>query len=423
MRRHALLLCTLLSVALATVPALAVTQGRIMGQVIDENGEPVPEVTITITTPELTDYEDVVETNKKGRFTAVFLDATKNYMFKFEKKGFRTLEEPVKPTPGDNRRVTFTMPSYQAQPAQETDQVPTGAAARGLTEAQRVFNEGVLASQEGDAEGALAKFEEATEMDPELMQAHLARAGVYLSMDQPEQAVEAAERALEIEPGEVRALEIAYDAHSTLGHQEKAEEYLQQLQETGIDISTRLFNTGVAALNVGDLKTAADKFRAALREDPELTPAYSALAVVLVGLEEYEEALEAAEQTLQRQPDNDRAHRMKYQSLRLLGRLDEAVAAFHELKPEDQTEAIELQYNNATDLFNAGQTQEAAKVLEGLVAARPEHAKAHYLLGLSYTNLGDPASARTHFERFLELAPEHPDAATAQEMLKYLASG
>ena len=420
MRRHVLLLCTLLSAALATVPAFAVTQGRIMGQVVDENGEPVPGVKITITTPELTDYEDEVDTNKKGRFTAVFLDATKNYMFKFEKKGYRTLEEAVKPTPGDNRRVTFTMPSYQAQPAQETDEVPTGAAARGLTEAQRVFNEGVLASQEGDAEAALAKFEEATEMDPELMQAHLARAGVYLSMDKPEEAAAAAERALEIEPGEVRAIEIAFDAHSSLGNEDKAEEYLEQLEETGIDISTRLFNTGVAALNVGDYQTAAEKFRAALEEDPELTPAYSALAVVLVGLEKYEEALEAAEQTLQRQPDNDRAHRMKYQSLRLLGRLDEAAAAFQELKPADQVQAIQLQYDNATDLFNAGQTQKAAEVLEGILAARPDHAKAHYLLGLSYTNLGDPGSARTHFEKFLELAPEDPDAATAQEMLDYL---
>jgi tetratricopeptide (TPR) repeat protein len=423
MRRHVLLLCTLIPVALTTIPALAVTQGRIMAQVVDENGEPVEGVKITITTPDLTDYKDELETNKKGRFTAVFLDATKNYMFKFEKKGYRTLEEAVKPTPGDNRRVTFTMPSYQAEPAQETDQVPTGAAARGLTEAQKVFNEGVVASQEGDAEGALAKFTEAAEMDPELMQAHLAIANLYLIMDQPEKAGAEAERTLEIEPGEARALEIAYDAYSALGNQEKANEYLHQLQETGIDISTRLYNAGVSARNVGDYKTAAAKFRAALQEDPELTPAYSALAVVLVGLKQYDEALEAAEQALQRDPGNDRAHRMKYQALRLLGRLDEAAAAFHELKPEDQAQTIEVQYNDATDLYNAGQTQEAAKVLEGIVAAEPDNAKAHYLLGLSYTNLGDSAAARTHFERFIQLAPDDPDAATAQEMLKYLQSG
>jgi len=429
MRRNALLLsatlflsATLL-IALAAVPAFAVTQGRIMGQVVDENDEPIQDVTITITTPELSDYEDEITTNKKGRFTAVFLDATKSYIFKFQKDGYRTLEEPVKPTPGDNRRMKFQMPSYQAGPVEETSEVPVGAAARGLSPAQKVFNEGVLASQEGDQEAALAKFEEAAEMEPDLMQAHLARAGVYLSQDRHEEAVAAAERALEIEPGDVRAVEIAWEAHEALGNQEKSEQYLAQLQQSGVDVSTRLFNTGVAALNVGDYDTAARKFRTALEEDPELVPAYSALAVVLVGQEKYEEALEAANQTLERDPDNARALRMRYQALRLLGRLDEAAQAFQKLSADEQIEALNLQYNRATDLFNAGQTQEAAEVLEGIVAARPDHAKAHYMLGLSYTNLNQPDAARTHFQRFIELAPNDPDAATAQEMLKYLGAG
>jgi len=423
MRRNLLLLSTLISITLATVPVLAVTQGRIMGEVVDENGEPVPGVTLVITTPELTDYRDELTTSKKGRFTAVFLDATKSYMFKFQKEGFRTLEEPVKPEVGQNRRVTFTMPSYQAQPAQETSEVPTGAAARGLTEAQKTFNEGVLASQEGDAETALAKFQEAAELDPELMQAHLALAGLHLSQGRNAQAAAAAERALEIDPAEIRAKEIAYDAYAALGNTEKAEQYLADLQETGIDTSARLFNTGVAALNVGDYETASKKFRAALEENPELTPAYSALSVVLVGQEKLEEALQAADAALQREPDNARALRMRYQSLRLLGRLDEAAEAFQKLDTDDQIEALELQYNNATELFNAGQTQEAVELLRAVVAARQDHARAHYLLGLSYTNLGDNEAARRHFETFLQLAPDDPDAPTAQEMLKYLQPG
>lgn len=422
MRRNSLLLSTLLMVVFVAAPALAVTQGRIMGEVVDENGEPVPGVTITVTTPELTDYEDELETNKKGRFTAVFLDATKNYMFKFEKDGYRTVEEPVKPQVGANRRVTFSLPSYRAQPAEETGEVPTGAATRGLTEAQKIFNEGVAAAQGGDSEMALAKFEEAATMDPELMQAHLARAGVYLDRERHREAADAAERVLEIEPGEVRAMEIAYDAYSGLDDQEKTEHYLTKLQETGIDVSVRLFNTGVAALNVGDYKTAAEKFQAALAEDPELAPAYSALAVVMIGLERNEEALQAADQALQRDPDDARAMRMRYQALRLLDRLDEAAEAFQKLSPQDQVEALRLQYDNALDLFNAGQTQEAVKVLEAIVKAKPDHARAHYMLGLSYTNLTDSAAAKTHFEKFLELAPNDPDAGTAREMLQYLGS-
>lgn len=418
MRRIALLSSILLLAA--TLPALAVTQGRIMGEVVDENDEPIPGVTITVTTPELTDYEEVLETNKKGRFTAVFLDATKSYMFKFQKEGFRTVEESVKPQPGANRRVSFMMPSYRAQPAQETDEVPTGADTRGLTEAQKVFNEGVLASQQGDAEAALAKFQEAVGLDPELMQAHLALAGMYLTQHNDQAAAEAAEAALALDPNEIRAVEIAYDAHDALGNTEKAEQYLEQLQETGIDTSARLFNTGVAALNVGDDETAAEKFKAALEEDPELVPAYGALAVVLLRMEDYEGSLEAADQTLARDPENARAKRMRYQALRLLGRIDEAAAVFQELSPEDQQEAIQLQYQAAAELFNAGQTEEAVAMLEAVVAAVPSHGKAHYMLGLSYTNLNQTAAAREHFEKFLEVAPDDPEAGTAREMLEYL---
>jgi regulator of sirC expression with transglutaminase-like and TPR domain len=33
---------------------------------------------------------------------------------------------------------------------------------------------------------------------------------------------------------------------------------------------------------------------------------------------------------------------------------------------------------------------------------------------------GDNAGARQHFERFIELAPDDPEVATAREMLSYL---
>lgn len=422
MRRTTVWLSALVLVLLATAPVLAVTQGRIMGKVVDEEGNPIPDVTIEITTPELDDYRDTVTTNKKGRFTAVFLDATKNYLLEFKKKGYRSFEEPVKPQPGGNLRMEFEMPSYRAEPAQETDEIPTGAAAAGLTEAQKTFNEGVAASQAGNVDEALAKFEQAAELDPDLQQAHIARGNLYLTKDQPEKAAEAAEAALAIDPEETRAVEVAYDAYQALGDEEKAEKYLEELKNSGIDVSARLYNSGVAALRLGDYSTAERKFKAAVAENPELEPAYSALAVVLINEEKFGEALEAADRTLELNPDNRRAKRMRYQALRLLDRLDEAAEAFQALPEEDRIEALNLQFNKATELFNAGQTQEAVDILEDVVAAEPSHARAHYMLGLSFTNLGQNDQARAHFEKFVELAPEDPDAATAKEMLQYLGS-
>jgi len=36
-------------------------------------------------------------------------------------------------------------------------------------------------------------------------------------------------------------------------------------------------------------------------------------------------------------------------------------------------------------------------------------------------NLGDTEDAKTHLTRFLELAPDDPDAALAREMLEFAA--
>ena len=49
----------------------------------------------------------------------------------------------------------------------------------------------------------------------------------------------------------------------------------------------------------------------------------------------------------------------------------------------------------------------------------PDHAKANYLLGIALVG-EDPAKAKGLLEKFIALAPNDPDAATAKEMLQYL---
>jgi Tfp pilus assembly protein PilF len=57
------------------------------------------------------------------------------------------------------------------------------------------------------------------------------------------------------------------------------------------------------------------------------------------------------------------------------------------------------------------------KVLE----VDPTHARCHYYLGLISVNEGANYEAVRHFERFIELAPDDPDAATAGDLVKYLS--
>ena len=54
---------------------------------------------------------------------------------------------------------------------------------------------------------------------------------------------------------------------------------------------------------------------------------------------------------------------------------------------------------------------------EAAVAAKPDHAEAHYQLGMALVNEGNLNGAATEFETYLKLAPSGPNAATAKGIL------
>ena len=56
-------------------------------------------------------------------------------------------------------------------------------------------------------------------------------------------------------------------------------------------------------------------------------------------------------------------------------------------------------------------------LLEKALAIDPTQARAHYLLGICYS-MDDKAKAREHLNKFIEMAPNDPDAAAAKEMLQ-----
>ena len=64
---------------------------------------------------------------------------------------------------------------------------------------------------------------------------------------------------------------------------------------------------------------------------------------------------------------------------------------------------IELRATRARALRQAGQPEEAAKVLHELLRLYAGHAQAHYELGKIYEVMGHFADARLHYEKFLAM--------------------
>jgi len=404
---------------LPALSALAVGQGRLQAEVVDENGSPLAGVEVRISCEEIA-YQKTLNTNKRGKFTLLVVDATRTYVVQFEKEGYRPVQEQVKMTPGEITRKTFTVPSLASAPMPPS--ASEVAAVEGRNKAVKVFNEGVALVQSGDVEGGKAKFVQASEMDTQMPQPLSALAGIYLDEKDYATAASTAERLLAIDPGNARGLQVAYDAYVELGEKEKAQAALDQLSALdagGPDAAVRIFNQGADAVRVGDVDTAMERFQKAAELDPELAPAHAALARLYLEKKENEKALAAAETALNIDPDLVDVQKVRYEAYRRMGDEEKAKEVFAEMAAADPEGLAETLYENGREAFNAGNTEQARIAFEQALQADPDYARAHYMLGLVYVNSGQPAKAKEHLNKFIELAPDDPEVATAKEMLQY----
>jgi len=413
----------LLVLLVPAASALAVGQGRLQGEVVDENGKPVAGVTIRATNDEI-GYDNTFDTNKAGKFQMLVVDATRAYTLTLTKDGHATVTEPTKLEPGGITRKTFTLPSKDAAPS-----AASSAPASGSNRAVNAFNEGVRALQAGDRAAAKEHFLQAVELDPEMPQPHSVLAGIYLDEKDYAEAIEASRRVLEIQPDDLRALQTLYDAYSATGDEAKAGEILAKLSSIeggGTDAAVRVFNLGAEAVRVGDVEGAIAHFRKAVELDPGLAPGHLALARLHLARSEYDEALAAADEALAAAGAEEKAglivdvHKVRYEAYRDTGQDAKAQEVFAELSAADPKGLGETLFEQGRDAFEANQMEPAKQALGQVLQVDPDHPRAHYFLGLVYVNLGDTAKAKEHLARFVELAPDDPEVASANDMLGYL---
>jgi tetratricopeptide (TPR) repeat protein len=183
----------------------------------------------------------------------------------------------------------------------------------------------------------------------------------------------------------------------------------------------KTYNEGVIALNANDLATAKTKFSEAIEKNPEYGQAYGGLARVLWKEENWQGALDNALKSVQYNPEDTEINQVLYAAYNGLGQKDKADEVLKKMQAENPEKAGLNMFNQAADLYNSGNVAEAKKIFEQIVAGQPNHAKSHYMLGMCYAGEDNKAKAKEHLEKFLQLAPDDPDASTAQEMLKYVS--
>ena len=163
-------------------------------------------------------------------------------------------------------------------------------------------------------------------------------------------------------------------------------------------------------------------FQSALERKADLTSAMGGLARVYSFREDHVRAVEYAEKVAAEGEDLENMNQILYAGYNALGMDDKAAAALASLQNTDPEKAAKNLYNEAADLYNAGKIPEALSKLEQVVGFNPNHPEALNMLGLCYAAQSENDKALETFRKFLEVAPNHPEGATAQAMIEYFES-
>lgn len=402
--------------------ASAQTFGRVVLVIKDEEGNPVKDVKVTVTTKEITNFLEEKTTNKKGRVVVSVTDATRTYDFRIEHGAYPPLDMQIKPALGGttNREITLSKGGGGGGAAAAPAEGGGGNVV--FTPAEKVFNEGVLALQAGDMDTALTNFLQAIEKDPNMILAHSAVAGVYLEQQNYQAALASADKVIELDPENPRGMRFKYEAYKGMGDEENSKKALRQLQRLapGGDTIKMIFNEGVDATKVGDLKTAKDRFTEVLDLDANFKEAIAALAVIYIKESDFTNAVAMAERVLAIDPNNTQAKRIRYDGYRNLGDEEKAKEAMAAVADADPGVLIKEFFQTGIRQFEAGDVAGAIDNFKQVLELDPNHARAHYRMGISSISNGDNPTAKVHLEKFLELAPNDPEAGTARDMIGFL---
>jgi tetratricopeptide (TPR) repeat protein len=184
----------------------------------------------------------------------------------------------------------------------------------------------------------------------------------------------------------------------------------------------KAFDDGLALSNAGKHDEAIAKFNEGIAINAKCNDCYDNIGFSYTAKKEYDKAEEAYKKAIEVKADDGNAYNGLANLYNAQRKFDEAAAA--SAKANQFASGGALVGGNADSLFNqgvifwnGGKIPEATKAFKDAVAANPNHAEAHYQLGMALVSGGDMAGAAAEFDTYLKLAPSGPNAATAKALL------
>ena len=298
-----------------------------------------------------------------------------------------------------------------AQTAPGQNAIEEQASAR--AEAYRLFLLGRHLAGEDDIEGAVRSYREASQRDLESGEILAELSSLYSSHDRSEEAIAAAQAALQREPTNQsahRILGLVYAAQASgrePGDQDAslAIQHLEQARDTLLpDFYVEMT---LARLYLGN--DASDKAITLLQDLRKDEPGFSETGLLLARAYEQAGRMDDAVATLEQVVQGGRP---SARALRRLGELYERdrrwgdAVEIYEQAVERNPRSARTRRQLANALVRDGQAERARDVLNELVAMRPNDASGLYLLSEVELELGNVAEAESAARLLIEAEPE-----------------
>lgn len=166
----------------------------------------------------------------------------------------------------------------------------------------------------------------------------------------------------------------------------------------------------------GKIAEALSEYQAILAKNPELTIVNLNIANCYYEMKQLDKAIEAISLHLAADPTNADAITRIGNIYAEQGNLEKALEYFGKIDQSLIRNPVTF-YNIGILLFNNQKTAESLGYFQKAVTVDPSFADGHYQIGLCYLNQGDMPKAKESLKKFLEIAPDHPNAAQVQAII------
>lgn len=266
---------------------------------------------------------------------------------------------------------------------------------------------------------ALDAILQAIRLNPKIVEAYILLGDIQMASGEYKDAISSFNEAMKINPNYLSVINGIAKAYLFLNDKEKSILYFRKAVQN-FPSYNNYHNLGSAYGYFGLTEEAILNFEKALKINPGLAAAFYNLGNIYVQKNDQLKAIEYYQKALALNPRH------------MLARFNLGNAFLN----SDHTEAALLEFQEALRLnpdhipshinlglsqLRLGQINQARKTYEAVLLKQPKNAGIHKNLGLIYSaNNENPDKAIFHFQEYLRLVPNQPDATQIQSMIKAL---